>query len=89
MSQPEAAAASVEEVDLAGDGLFAFLFFGGDPRIQGRAFQDPLACRRGRGAAGGVRAGLGLAAGTVEYAGVIRWLAIRVPFPRDMELGSK
>jgi hypothetical protein len=49
----------VEEGDLAGDGLFAFLFFGGDPRRQGRAFQALLARCRGRGCGWGRAGGTG------------------------------
>jgi hypothetical protein len=49
----------VEEVDLAGDGLFAFLFFGGDPRIEGCTFQPRLARCRGRGCGWGRAGGTG------------------------------
>ena len=38
----------IEEVYLAGNGFFAFLFLGGDPGIQGGALQERPACWGGR-----------------------------------------
>ena len=49
----------VEKVDLAGHGVFTFLFFCGDPRVQRRAFQAPLARRRDRGSGCGRADGTG------------------------------
>ncbi len=49
----------VEKVDLTGHGVFTFLFFCGDPRIQRRAFQAPLTRRRDRGSGCGRADGTG------------------------------
>jgi hypothetical protein len=49
----------VEKVDLTGHGVCTFLFFCGDPRIQRRAFQAPLARRRDWGSGCGRADGTG------------------------------